>query len=218
MPRFAMLAALIVVISAASDVRPTASTLSVESNAGTNSAVVFVGSSRPRFGWVLEGDPAAPESRGRRRQTAFRINATILLTNSSDAGPAWDSGWVLSSSSVGVPWGGANLSAGNRVRWSLQVKDGAGAKGSVVDGPRCMPTPPPLPPPLQPPWPPWSPWPHPCAAVVASPGLPWPSARVLPGSHCRRRPHPHRYLHRHPPIRPFRPTGSSRSIARALDR
>ena len=137
----------------ASSVRPR--DLSVEANAGSHvshdrGAVVFVGSARPRFGWALEGDPAAPESkgqsRGQLRQTAFRINATVILPSPTnlassdhdddDRRPAWDSGWVVSSSSVGVPWGGANLTAGTRVRWSLRVKDGAGAEGSVVDGPR----------------------------------------------------------------------------------
>ena len=58
------------------------------------------------------------------RQTAFRIQATGALHGEN----RWDSGWVESSRTVGIVWGGDPLLADTRVHWSLRVRDAAGTE------------------------------------------------------------------------------------------
>ena len=120
--------------------------LTVEATKGALGEVVFVGSNRPRFGWVLASvrDSAVnlakqtSDPTGGLRQTAYRITAEqTRLHGQATATQAhnWDSGWVASSSSVGVEWAGANLTVGSRISWSLQVKDAAGVEGDGIQGP-----------------------------------------------------------------------------------
>ena len=156
--RCTMLAALLITAVAhnhaangACAIMPRTGTLTVEASSGALGQVVFVGCNRPRFGWVLEsvrGNLSAvqltkqtSEPRGGLRQTAYRIIAASLVHNDSTATATathprqWDSGWVAASNSVGVEWGGANLTAGSRISWTLQVKDAAGVAGAAVQGP-----------------------------------------------------------------------------------
>ena len=68
----------------------------------------------PTFSWKL------PE--GVKKQTAYRIEATageITL---------WNSGWVTSDQSVGVPYGGKALASRQKVGWRVNIRNEAGTE------------------------------------------------------------------------------------------
>jgi hypothetical protein len=83
-----------------------------------------IGERKPRLSWVLH----APE-RGA-RQTAYRVmaasSAELLLRAEPDL---WDSGRVASAETVGVEYGGAAPTAGQRCHWMVRVWDAEGEMG-----------------------------------------------------------------------------------------
>jgi len=66
---------------------------------------------RVRLSWELQGAGSG------RRQRAYKILVT------TDAGPAWDSGIVESSSSADIAYAGSPLNRGSRYAWQVQVWD-----------------------------------------------------------------------------------------------
>jgi hypothetical protein len=105
-------------------------TLVVEGGAYVESGVTFIGTSLPRFSWKLRG--AASTEGVPLRQGHYSIKATAAFKGDT----LWDSGWVASSSTVGLVWGGAALPADTRVHWSLRVRDSAGTESAAdVAGP-----------------------------------------------------------------------------------
>ena len=80
---------------------------------------VWLGNGRPRFSWKMQA-PAGS------MQSAYRIQAAssaALLQRKADL---WDSGWVGSEQSVGIPWGGPELESRQRVFWRVTLRDQAG--------------------------------------------------------------------------------------------
>jgi alpha-L-rhamnosidase len=76
--------------------------------------------SSPALSWKL---PATAK-----KQTAYRIEAR------TEAGKSWDSGWVESSQSIFVPYGGATLRARDRVTWRVNVRDESGREAGWSEG------------------------------------------------------------------------------------
>ncbi|HEY3235034.1 MAG TPA: family 78 glycoside hydrolase catalytic domain [Polyangiaceae bacterium] len=66
----------------------------------------------PRLSWVLES------SERNRKQSAYQV----LATDASGA-QAWDSGKVVSDSSVHVPWRGRPLRSRDRIIWKVRIWD-----------------------------------------------------------------------------------------------
>jgi len=67
---------------------------------------------RPSFSWKLPADAKA--------QTAYRLQVDL------DGGRSWDTGWVESSQSCFVPYGGPSLPSLSRATWKVNVRDEAG--------------------------------------------------------------------------------------------
>jgi len=72
-----------------------------------------IDSARPRFSWKLE-DP-----RRGARQTAYQIEVVEPVQD----GVIWDSGKVLSSRTLDVPYGGPPLQSRHRYQWRVRVWD-----------------------------------------------------------------------------------------------
>ncbi|MGD0766969.1 MAG: family 78 glycoside hydrolase catalytic domain [Tepidisphaeraceae bacterium] len=77
---------------------------------------------RPQLSWILQ----SPQRGG--RQAAYQVlaasTAEILATNTGDL---WDSGKVMSDSSLQIAYAGAPLESAQRVFWKVRVWDQAGA-------------------------------------------------------------------------------------------
>ena len=72
----------------------------------------------PRFSWLLEST-----QRGM-RQTAYQILvATTIVKLNNNIGDKWDSGKVVSETSVNVPYQGKILSSGEKCYWKVRVWD-----------------------------------------------------------------------------------------------
>jgi len=75
----------------------------------------------PRFSWKIRSSINGTE------QTAYQIlvagNLSLLENNNADL---WDSGKIVSSSSIMVPYGGKNLQSGSVVFWKVRVFDEKG--------------------------------------------------------------------------------------------
>lgn len=83
----------------------------------------------PHFSWVVPPSAASANA----VQEAYRIVVSPL--SPAAAPPAWDSGRVVSTASVAVPFGGAkNFSAGGAYTWSVTVwlSDGAACPPSAA--------------------------------------------------------------------------------------
>ena len=73
---------------------------------------------QPRFSWILQS------SRRAEVQTAYQILAATDETNlEKDHGNKWDSGKVVSSKSVNVPYDGEPLKSGEKCFWKIRVWD-----------------------------------------------------------------------------------------------
>ncbi|MDR2042051.1 MAG: glycoside hydrolase family 78 protein [Tannerella sp.] len=93
----------------------------LECEYGTNP--LGIDTPRPRFGWKLL-DPAC--TRGQ-KQTAWQVLvASDSLRLARGEGDVWDSGKVLSSQSVLVPFGGKELASGHKYFWKVLVFDREG--------------------------------------------------------------------------------------------
>ncbi len=74
----------------------------------------------PKFGWIVNAAGSGVT------QTAYRIlvSSTAALL-AADTGDLWDSGKVVSSQSINVPYGGKPLSAKATYVWKVQTWDSA---------------------------------------------------------------------------------------------
>ena len=90
------------------------SSLRVENLSGS----VYLGTAEPRFSWKMNSRPGA-------MQAAYRIQAAsaVKLLDSPDL---WDSGWVESEQSVGIPWSGETLKSRQHVFWRVTLRDREG--------------------------------------------------------------------------------------------
>jgi len=79
---------------------------------------------RPRFSWQLL---AAKDRRGV-RQTAYEVRVAASAAGLAQGGPAavWNSGKVLSDSSVNVTYAGPTLQPNRRYHWQVRAWDNAG--------------------------------------------------------------------------------------------
>ena len=77
---------------------------------------VWVGTDRPGLSWKMIHSEAGA------MQQAYRIRAasTPEKLNRPDV---WDSGWIGSDRSVGIPWGGPALKSRQRVFWQVTLRD-----------------------------------------------------------------------------------------------
>ncbi|MBN1419473.1 MAG: family 78 glycoside hydrolase catalytic domain [Planctomycetes bacterium] len=83
---------------------------------------------RPRFSWVLDSSARGEE------QSAYHILvASGEETLRSHAGDKWDSGKVLSTDSVHIPYEGRTLSSRERCYWKVRVWDRAGRPSAWSD-------------------------------------------------------------------------------------
>jgi len=74
----------------------------------------------PVLSWRMEADQRDAA------QSAYRIQAALSPESLDQAG-LWDSGWVTSSRSTGIPYAGKALTSTQRVYWRVQIKDEKGA-------------------------------------------------------------------------------------------
>ena len=79
---------------------------------------VSVGTSLPHFSWKMNHHAGS-------MQSAYRIQAAsaVELLDSPDF---WDSGWIESEQSVGIPWNGKVLRSRQRVFWRVMLRDREG--------------------------------------------------------------------------------------------
>jgi len=80
---------------------------------------------RPRLGWKLRGD-----GRGL-RQTAYQVQ--VSASPRFDHGLLWDTGRVETDQSVHVPYGGLELSSGQRCHWRVRLWDQTGTPTAWSD-------------------------------------------------------------------------------------
>ncbi|MBQ7209232.1 MAG: family 78 glycoside hydrolase catalytic domain [Lentisphaeria bacterium] len=78
----------------------------------------MIGNAAPHLAWKIAGAPGT-------LQGAYRICASSEADQAGEP-DLWDSGWVASEQSVGVPWGGAVLPSRQRVFWRVAVRDQEG--------------------------------------------------------------------------------------------
>lgn len=72
----------------------------------------------PKYSWEIESDP------NNISQSAYRIIVSSNLKDLSDEkGDVWDSGKILSSNSVNVPFGGKSLKSGECYYWKVKIWD-----------------------------------------------------------------------------------------------
>eukprot|EP00658_Telonema_sp_P-2_P055595 TRINITY_DN4418_c0_g1_i7.p1 TRINITY_DN4418_c0_g1~~TRINITY_DN4418_c0_g1_i7.p1 ORF type:complete len:942 (-),score=181.87 TRINITY_DN4418_c0_g1_i7:39-2864(-) len=71
----------------------------------------------PALSWGLVADHGSSN----KSQSAYQI--TVTRDSSAHIPPVWDSGKILSSATLGIPYGGVPLAAGDRVRWRVQLWD-----------------------------------------------------------------------------------------------
>ena len=72
---------------------------------------VSVGTALPHFSWKMD-------HRAGSMQRAYRIQAASS-PEQLDSPDLWDSDWVESEQSVGIPWNGRKLSSRQRVFWRV---------------------------------------------------------------------------------------------------
>jgi len=81
-----------------------------------------VGTARPRLSWAVES-----EARNQ-AQTAYRILVAGSVEDlAADRGTLWDSGTVISSETLAVPYGGRRLRSGQQCHWKVMSWDREGA-------------------------------------------------------------------------------------------
>ena len=75
----------------------------------------WIGSDTPHFSWKMLAGPGT-------MQSAYRIQAASSpeLFDSPDL---WDSDWVESEQSIGIPWGGTVLKSRQKVCWRVILRD-----------------------------------------------------------------------------------------------
>ncbi|MBR4665217.1 MAG: family 78 glycoside hydrolase catalytic domain, partial [Lentisphaeria bacterium] len=76
---------------------------------------VSIGTALPHFSWKMA-------HRAGSMQNAYRIQAASS-PEQLDSPDLWDSGWVESDQSVGIPWDGRTLSSRQRVFWRVTLRD-----------------------------------------------------------------------------------------------
>ncbi len=79
-----------------------------------------IGTASPKLSWQLDS------SERNQRQTSYHLRVAStpeLLASSPDL---WDSGMVVSSNSLHIPYGGARLASGARAYWNVTVWDAEG--------------------------------------------------------------------------------------------
>ena len=81
--------------------------------------IVSIGTSMPHFSWKMN-------HRAGSMQSAYRIQAasSIELLDSPDL---WDSCWIESDQSIGIPWNGKVLKSRQRVFWRVTLRDREGS-------------------------------------------------------------------------------------------
>jgi len=85
----------------------------------------------PRLSWQVES-----AARGA-RQVAYRLRvASSAAKLAADQGDLWDSGKVVSSETVNVPYAGPPLRSSQRVFWTVEVWDSESVPGSLPFGAR----------------------------------------------------------------------------------
>ena len=82
------------------------------------SGTVSIGTGLPHFSWKMDHCPGS-------MQSAYRIQAASApdLLDSPDL---WESDWVESDRSVGIPWNGKTLKSRQRVFWRVTLRDRQG--------------------------------------------------------------------------------------------
>ncbi|MBC7784757.1 MAG: family 78 glycoside hydrolase catalytic domain [Burkholderiales bacterium] len=79
---------------------------------------------KPRLSWNFH--PADPAARGL-RQAAYQIHVASSAANlDADKADLWNSGWVESADSIGITYGGTELTSGKTVHWKVRARDAGG--------------------------------------------------------------------------------------------
>jgi alpha-L-rhamnosidase len=78
---------------------------------------IGIGNPYPRLSWKLDS------KRQGEVQTAWEIRAASSVNDLTGTSPIWDSGKVISSQSVLVPWGGKALGSRAQVFWQVRIWD-----------------------------------------------------------------------------------------------
>lgn len=100
-----------------------------------DSRTKFVSSSGPRFGWKLALTSDQRKTARNQTQSAYRImcyslnpliSVAAIEEHSDPPADLWDTGKVLSSNNIAIPYEGRPLQSYMQVLWWLQVWDGEG--------------------------------------------------------------------------------------------
>ena len=86
---------------------------------------ITLGSDHPEFSWRMQGAPGS-------MQSAWRIQAASA-PEKLDRPDLWDSDWVLSGLSTGIPWGGGPLGSRQHVFWRVLLRDTAGGTSEASE-------------------------------------------------------------------------------------
>lgn len=94
---------------------------------------IYAASARPLLSWRLSRAVSFPPSTVV-EQSAYRLVASTLFDGvASGVYDAWDSGWIISSATLGIAYGGDGLATpGDEVWWSVFVRDGRGVESTVA--------------------------------------------------------------------------------------